>query len=418
MRASSVGFRLGVTVATAGVLSWSLLAASAATVFAATASAATVAPAKAQPTNSFLYGVGCFSKTNCTSVGSWTYQSQPQESRTLAEHWNGTKWSIATTPEPAGTTIARLNGVACPSAKMCVAVGAAYEGPAAADTVPVIESWNGSKWTLDKVKEPAGGSDGYLEGVACGSATQCLAVGYFVNGSSATQNLAELWNGSKWTASAPAGSSKSLNYLNAVACPGKNSCVAVGQYQNQASLNVAFTDRWNGSKWAPQATPSPAGDITMLRGVACAGASHCLSAGNLLDTAASVRTMDTLAERWNGSKWTLSTPVNPSPAFEPSNNLNSISCPSTTLCMAVGDDDNSSSASVTLAEKWNGSKWIVGSTPNSATATVGNHLLGVACTSATRCLAVGYSQSNPSNTGYATISEQWNGTKWTLVPTA
>jgi hypothetical protein len=76
-----------------------------------------------------------------------------------------------------------------------------------------------------------------------------------------------------------------------------------------------------------------------------------------------------------------------------------VACTSATGCEAVGDDTNSTNVNLTLAERWNGSKWAVQATP----ATSGK-LSGVACTSATACEAVG-SYTN----GFAgTLTEQWS----------
>jgi hypothetical protein len=403
MRAIRVN--VGFTVAAvAGALAWSLL----------TATPSLALPAKAAPVNDFLYSISCFSAANCTAVGNSAEHSEFEQSHTLAEHWNGSKWSAATTPEPAGTSIARFDGVACPAAKMCVAVGADFVGLGSANTNPILATWNGSKWTLDKIKEPAGGSDGFLEGVACSSPRQCLAVGDFVTKSNATQNLVESWNGSTWTASGPVDSSTSFNLLNAVACPARNNCVAVGQYRNAANADVTFTDQWNGSTWTPQPTPSPAGGLARLNGVACPSTTSCMSVGNSESTTSSVPPTDTLAEHLTGSKWTQSRPGNPSRNSQPSNNLNAVSCPGLKNCVAVGAYASKSGAAVALGEKWNGSKWTVDATPKAPKGTVGSYFFGIACTSTTHCLAIGYSQKT-GNTQFAAISELWNGSKWTLL---
>jgi hypothetical protein len=40
----------------------------------------------------------------------------------------------------------------------------------------------------------------------------------------------------------------------------------------------------------------------------------------------------------------------------------------------------------------------------------------VSCASRSSCMAVGYAQSS-SFTGGATVAERWNGSKWTVVST-
>jgi hypothetical protein len=48
-------------------------------------------------------------------------------------------------------------------------------------------------------------------------------------------------------------------------------------------------------------------------------------------------------------------------------------------------------------------------------------LIGVACTSATGCTAVGYSSPNGANLvnhpSPATLAERWNGSTWSIQPT-
>lgn len=60
--------------------------------------------------------------------------------------------------------------------------------------------------------------------------------------------------------------------------------------------------------------------------------------------------MWTLAEGWNGATWVLQATPNPVGALASS--LNGAACPSSTVCEAVGDYDNSSGIQVTLVEAW------------------------------------------------------------------
>jgi hypothetical protein len=41
----------------------------------------------------------------------------------LAEHWNGTSWTVQSMPTPAGSNIYEIAGVSCPTTHMCMAVG-------------------------------------------------------------------------------------------------------------------------------------------------------------------------------------------------------------------------------------------------------------------------------------------------------
>ena len=133
--------------------------------------------------------MSCTSATACTAAG---FYSNATTTVTLAERWNGTRWSIQTTPNPAGaSSYSILQGVSCTSATACTAFG--EDGNGTTD-VTLAERWNGSRWSIQHTPNPAGGSNSTLNGVSCASATACTAVGGSFNGTTGV-TLAERWNG-------------------------------------------------------------------------------------------------------------------------------------------------------------------------------------------------------------------------------
>jgi hypothetical protein len=149
-----------------------------------------LASAPAGVTISEFYGVSCTSPTACTAAGSSNY------ARSLAESWNGKKWTIQRAPSPSGGAPAELSSESCTSPTACTAVGDAYpEGFSL-----LAERWNGAAWTVQSVPRPAGQFYASLYSVSCASLTACIAVGQANNGDGSTQALlAEKWNGSTWT---------------------------------------------------------------------------------------------------------------------------------------------------------------------------------------------------------------------------
>jgi hypothetical protein len=87
-----------------------------------------------------------------------------------------------------------------------------------------------------------------------------------------------------------------------------------------------------------------------------------------------------------------------------------VSCTSSTFCVAVGWVMEGTGYS-TLTETWNGTSWSV--VPSQSPG-IYSQLNGVSCTSPTNCIAVGNSDSagNP----VSTLVESWNGTSWSIVP--
>jgi hypothetical protein len=265
---------------------------------------------------------------------------------------------------------------------------------AAIFTVPIAERWDGTSWSLLKVPLPAGAQAGLLASVSCPAAASCVAVGNYLSGSGRRTVLAETWNGAAWAirpAAVPPGASRS--YLNGVSCLSPASCTAVGNYQSGKHSHVTLAERWNGSAWSIQPVPLPAGAArAFLNSVSCTSASACIAVGSSLDSASN---NSPLAERWDGTSWSIQ--QTPAPAGGQAVILNGVSCPSATSCTAVGSYQ-ASGVPFTLAETWDGTSWSVQPTANPASAD-DRALSGVSCRSAGVCTAVGYFSKRVGNLG-------------------
>jgi hypothetical protein len=97
--------------------------------------ASTVQPAPSQATSGFFEGVSCPSAEACTAVGESITNAGIQEP--LAERWNGKDWSVQSTPNPGGGQNSGLAAVSCASARSCTAVGRSANGDFA---VPFAEA--------------------------------------------------------------------------------------------------------------------------------------------------------------------------------------------------------------------------------------------------------------------------------------
>jgi hypothetical protein len=161
---------------------------------ASTGWSAETAPSPPGAQSAELSGVTCGSPTACTAVGN--YYNATSDSLNLAEHYNGHTWAIQSTQDSGSGD--SLSGVACISAADCIAVGSTGYG-----TDPLIESWNGTAWTIDTIS-PGGGS---LNEIKCAGAASCIAVG----STSSSKPLIERYNGTSWTLQAvPSGMQGSL----------------------------------------------------------------------------------------------------------------------------------------------------------------------------------------------------------------
>jgi hypothetical protein len=176
-----------------------------------------------------LEGVSCSSSTRCTAVG-YYYSSTLAKQVTLVEVWNGSGWSQAASPNPTGATFDALYRVSCKSATGCEAVG--YYDDSSSVERTLAEHWNGTSWTLKTVPAPSGSTSNALNDVSCSATTACTAVGY-TSGSGTGSVLAARWNGTAWSLQAVTSFS---GWGNGVSCAASTACSAVG-YDSAASWN-------------------------------------------------------------------------------------------------------------------------------------------------------------------------------------
>lgn len=147
------------------------------------------------PNENVLQGVAVVSANDIWAVGDHATNSSGNYLLTLTEHWNGTKWSIVTSPSPGnGQNI--LQGVAVVSANDVWAVGYYYN--LQHYELTLVEHWNGTSWNV--VASPnLGTSNNSLQAVAVVSATDIWAVGSYFKPGPTYQTLTEHWNGTKWS---------------------------------------------------------------------------------------------------------------------------------------------------------------------------------------------------------------------------
>ena len=303
----------------------------------------------------------------------------------LALAWNGRGWQVLPTPGT-GPGGSSLAGVDCRSARRCIAVGSV--GSVSSGLTPLAERWNGRTWR--RLKMPA--HDGSLHAVSCTSASRCMAVG-----SDHACELAEQWNGSTWrvlSTPSPCGPPQSGG-LTSVSCRSAGSCQAVGNYMPDNEAELTLAESWNGSKWTQQATSSP-GDLARLNSVSCVPAGSCMAAGSGFPVES--RGQAAIAESWNGPAWQLLAPVRMAPAAS----LGGVACRRAAWCMSVGAYTRGG-VMFPQAQVWNGAIWLAVTPPHAP-----GTLSGLSCPAASTCLAVGA-------TGQSNFAALWNGTRWRSV---
>jgi sugar lactone lactonase YvrE len=282
-----------------------------------------------------LYGVSCASASNCVAVGAFRDSSETLDP--LAEHWDGSEWTLLPIAAPSGAVETRLYDVSCASSTYCTAVGSfrTSSNPAAV----LVEHWDGSEWTIQSMPKPSDGVAARLFGVSCASSTACMAVGYTEGGSEGNKQLIEHWDGSEWTQpTMPSGTAvESPSTLSDVSCVSSTLCTAVGsqRYPTGGSY-TSLAEHWNGSEWAVQ--PTPPLNRSSLVDVSCTSSIACTAVGNYRGMSLDEVGYRTYGVRWDGTAWTaLEVPSIPAAAGWSSESfLQSVSCSADSVCTGVG----------------------------------------------------------------------------------
>ncbi len=318
---------------------------------------------------------------------------------------SATNWT--NTNAAAGSGSNALTDVSCTTSVFCVAVGSENSGTGGGT---LIEQWNGSTWTVvPSVNAPATTGD-TLNSVSCVGTTFCLAVG----GSSTGPSVAETWNGTAWsfvTATPPTGSTSSP--LSSVSCVSSTTCEVLGT-ATVGGTNSIFANQWNGTTLAASTAATPpvtsGTPVPSATGMDCVSASWCLAVG---DTDVQNTTGSSFSELWNGSAWVLQT--TPQPTTAVGSLLSSVSCAGVSFCQAVGQVNLTGPLSQNLIESWNGAQWTITANVPETAATANQALKGVDCFSTTTCSAVGSAAATTGPTP-ASLALTWNGTAWSIVP--
>jgi len=208
----------------------------------------------------------------------------------------------------------------------------------------------------------------------------------------------------------------SRGFLDSVSCPASTDCWAVGAVYLSSSSNrtVTLIEDWNGTTWLVVAGATPHGAVSSaLYGVSCVSPADCWAVGYSVTSTKAYALTLVLFEHWDGRKWSIVA----SPSDPPGTTgigLSSIACSSGSSCVAVGDYFKKvAPGQLTLVEQWNGSRWAVVPSPNPPREAM-SWLTGVACSGAADCWAVG-DYSYGAIYGTFTLTEYWNGKTWSIV---
>jgi hypothetical protein len=328
-------------------------------------------------------------------------------------------WTVAQTGNHAVT--GWLDGVDCVTATDCVAVG--NESPATGPTEPLVETLNHGSWSPATTPLANGSQGDFLFSVSCPSIGRCVAVGYYFtqvgNGGKGTILIETLANG-RWsvTTTPSLGSNVRDSFLYGVSCTTPSTCVAVGNTDNgDSSTNRPLLLTMVNGRWTISQSPRLNAQSAGLLAVSCTVSTACVASGYQ----ATSKSTRTLVETRIGSSWSV-TPSAGSGGSTPNYGaigLAGLSCVSAAACTAVGQ---LTGPGPVVEIKANG-RWSLAVSPAPSSKDRATGLYGVSCTATKRCTAVGdvarqFTSTTPdgafgSPTG--SLIETDSGGKWTVA---
>jgi hypothetical protein len=251
-----------------------------------------------------LYGVAAFSSTDAWAVGYHNISYYGSE-KTMAQHWDGTRWRIVPTRNIGqnANMLLAVDGVASND------VWAVGMGNSTSDQVglPLIQHWDGTAWSLSRPPRLGRGFSS-LNGVVAIASDDVWAVGVHNDAT-----LVLHWDGATWSAVSSPNGSRPDSYLYSVSATGPDDVWAVGETLGNFSGDT-LVEHWDGASWTVVPTGDGSLPFTQLSHVAALGSSDVWAVGTDYDNiAVSYRTF---TEHWDGSAWTVVPSPNPGPEYD------------------------------------------------------------------------------------------------------
>jgi hypothetical protein len=257
--------------------------------------------------------------------------------------------------------------------------------------------------SLTSTGPPSGGEDGLVQfdrGVWSAPTVEGTFAGGFVSTScanrsfcmaAATNGVWTSWDGTRW---GPPGLLKAAEhvYPPTLACTSESFClISYGDSTGATGQRSTAYATWNGQRWSSFRVLSQIG----LTSVSCTTTTFCMAVGS--------GSSGDVALMWDGASWSL-----PMPLKSSSLGLGSISCPTTRFCMAVGGYHASGDVYAT----WDGSTWSPESQRRTGLGSDG--FASVSCPTNALCVAVDFGSgvnSEPSTFKPPLISV-WRADSW------
>ena len=352
----------------------------------------------------------CVAAGSCAAGGNFGGAGRPLEPM-VATQSHG-RWSRGTPlllpANAAAQPYAQVSGLACHSTGNCVAVGD-YQYGRSGSLQAFIAIESRGRWarafTPRLPTNAASPSSAQLEAVTCISNGSCDAVGTYQDpaGNAQTMVVAKPpsgpWGQAIEIASPPNAAANPDALMTGIACTAPGSCVTVGNYSVSATQFAAMgavevRGAWHRATQIALPRGAIPGTFTAISSISCPTASQCLGVGQYPVSATQSRAMAVTESRGRFGRAVPITAVPPDSSPVPSTYLLGVSCRPSGLCLAVGGGRNSAGHSVAMYMTRSAGRWRATFLGPPRGATSGRRqlsvLYSVSCTGRSHCGAVGY----------------------------
>jgi hypothetical protein len=310
------------------------------------------------------------------AVGQFAPDENPNITRTLVNHFDGTNWSLVASPN-VGERANALLGVAAKGGNAW-AVGYYFDAGFAPRSL--IELWDGTKWSV--VDHPQPGAGDWLFGVSAVSPTEVWAVGFQRDRFGSFATLIERFDGKRWSTIHSPNPGAAGNQLYGVVAVASDDVWAVGQQVGLRGPDRSLVEHWDGRCWSVVSTPGDRQASTQLFSVSALQNGRPRAVGDSQDNVAPA---GVLAESSDHGRFTVTSAANAGAE----SHLYGVAAVAGEVAWAVGGFVDPVSGNFnTLIEQSSASGFTPVSSAN-ATQNGNNILSSVAAVSATEAWAVG-----------------------------
>jgi hypothetical protein len=321
---------------------------------------------------------------------------------------------VSMTPTPATTTNSVLSAISCASDDSCVAVGSAQTH--GFHRTGLIESWNGTRWSIAAASLFSGLKPATLRSVSCPTVAQCVAVGDGTTANATnlhgqqTQPIAVREVDGHWRVSRPVVRSGDVTVdgLSGLSCAEPSDCEASGN-ATENGRGVTVIERLHLGRWTLSTTSRlPGARATTPEDIGCSAASSCLVSESGFSAVGSDHRTRSRLLRLTGGGWHAV-----SPSLGPNVVVTNVSCPTGGPCVAFAHDVQSG----TLDEVSESGTL----TPLPKPVPAGGRTVdigGLTCSALDQCFGLGTTEALRTGTDTTPglpVAETYDGTAFTLA---